>query len=57
MNRIAAGVLSTRPTTAAVTPIAISGETPSGLLDLGYHRVRQAGLAEFREVLNDDELP
>ena len=27
------------------------------LLDVGHHRVRQARLAEFREVLNDDALP
>jgi hypothetical protein len=27
------------------------------LLDVGHHRVRQACLAEFREVLSDDVLP
>jgi hypothetical protein len=27
------------------------------LLDVGHHRVRQARLAEFREVLDDDALP
>jgi hypothetical protein len=27
------------------------------LLDVGHHRVRQARLAEFREVLSDDALP
>jgi hypothetical protein len=26
-------------------------------LDVGHHRVRQARLAEFREVLNDNALP
>jgi len=27
------------------------------LLDVGHHRVRQARLAEFREVLDDDAFP
>jgi hypothetical protein len=34
-----------------------SGGDAQLLLDLGHHRVRQACLAKFREVLNDDALP
>jgi hypothetical protein len=34
-----------------------SGRDAQFLLDVGHHRVRQACLAEFREVLNDDVLP
>jgi hypothetical protein len=34
-------------------------KTPSAgdVLDVGHHRVRQARLAEFREVVNDVLLP
>ena len=44
------------PTTAAVTQLPSAGDAQL-LLDVGHHRVRQARLAEFREVLNDDALP
>ena len=56
LGRFSRGVLSTRPTTADVIPIA-SGRDPQLLLDVGHHRVRQARLAELRKVFGDDVLP
>jgi hypothetical protein len=34
-----------------------SGEDAELLLDVGHHRVHQARLAEFREILSDGVLP
>ena len=41
---------------AARAEITLGGDTQL-LLDVGHHRVRQARLAEFREVFSDGALP
>ena len=48
---------SRRPAAKNRSALAIIRGDAQLLLDVGHHRVRQARLAEFREVLNDDALP